>query len=98
MSILPYFGGGLKIAPEADWSKNKLVITTVEPINRWLLLGLLSTLFFAEHTRFKSVHTYHASAVSLEGETLLTYQVDGSTGRAKRIEIGREIHFTTFLR
>ncbi|WP_411953688.1 diacylglycerol/lipid kinase family protein [Alkalibacillus sp. S2W] len=98
ISILPYFGGGLKIAPEADWSKNDLIITTVEPINRWLLLGLLSTLFFAKHTRLKSVHTYHASAVTLDSEALLTYQVDGSTGRAKWIEIGREIHFTTFLR
>ncbi|MET3682690.1 diacylglycerol kinase family enzyme [Alkalibacillus flavidus] len=95
---LPYFGICLPIAPKASWTQQDFVVTTVNSLSRWLLLLLLPTILIGQHSRLKSVNEYRGSVITIEADTRLTFQTDGTTGRAKRLKINSSNRKQTFIR
>ncbi|PKR79333.1 hypothetical protein CEY16_06215 [Halalkalibacillus sediminis] len=86
----PYFGGGMKIAPEATINSDEFTVTVVQKISKWKLLLLFSTVFKGKHTKLKEVHTFKASTIELFSSEQLTYQADGFTGKCYKCKVSKE--------
>ncbi|WP_102026731.1 diacylglycerol/lipid kinase family protein [Salirhabdus sp. Marseille-P4669] len=76
----PYFGGGMKIVPQAKMSKEYLYIFIVDDISKWKLLFLFFTVFFGKHVKFKEVSIYKAKRIEIQVKKGVDYQADGQTG------------------
>ena len=65
-----YFGGGMKIAPEADMTDGQLDVVVIGPASRMIFAAVLPTVFSGRHVKTKFVTTYRASVVELAGQGL----------------------------
>lgn len=65
-----FFGGGMRISPEADPTDGLLDITLVRPVSRRTLLRLLPELYSGNFVRHPAVELFQASDVRIEGEDL----------------------------
>lgn len=86
----PYVGGGMKINPNAMNEPRHFTILIIHSIRKWKVLLLLLTVFSGKHTRFKEVETYEASKITLQSDTLISYQMDGEIGKTSRCMIVKE--------
>ncbi len=86
----PYFGGGMKIAPNATINKHTFYVTIVHQISRWKLLLLFMTVFFGQHTKLKEVETFRASHLMINSQEKLTYHADGYTGQCYHCSVHKE--------
>lgn len=86
----PYFGGGMKIAPDATINKQTFHVTIVHQISKMKLLLLFLTVFFGQHTRLKEVETLIGSEISIKSKETLTYHADGFTGKCFECEVMKE--------
>lgn len=64
---LPYVGGGLHIAPEADPADGLLDLVVIRPVGPRAALGLLSEVREGRHTRNRAVDIVRARSVRVEG-------------------------------
>ncbi|GAA0455796.1 diacylglycerol kinase family protein [Alkalibacillus silvisoli] len=94
----PYFGGGMKIALDAEVNPNNFTITTVNNISRWKLLFLFITVFFGKHTKLKEVHTFEAKEIKLSSEVPIMYQADGYTNETQQCVINKEQESITIIK
>lgn len=67
---LPYFGGGMKIAPDADPADGSLELVSIGPAGRLAIAGLLPTVFGGRHVRNKRVTVLRGSEITIEGADL----------------------------
>lgn len=51
----PFFGGGMNLSPTSNTQDGELELTVVHHLNRYKLLFVFITVFFAKHTKFKEV-------------------------------------------
>jgi len=65
-----YFGGGMKVAPEADPRDGLLDVVVLTPASRLRFATLLPTVFSGKHVKSRHVQTYRASTVQLEAENM----------------------------
>ena len=63
--IHKYEGGGAILAPQASYNDKKISVCFVHNLNRWKVLFLLPTAFFAKHTLFKGVEVFDCSTIEL---------------------------------
>ena len=74
----PFFGGGMKIAPQADRLKKELHVVVVKDIPKWLLMIIFPTIYLGIHPIFKRYVTiYKAQEVSLSFKAPTYMQIDG---------------------
>lgn len=73
----PYFGGGMKIAPNSKADDQLLDITIVHNISKWKILSLFVTVFFGKHTRLKGVHQFQTDEITVEVNQPLYGHLDG---------------------
>ncbi|WP_203566670.1 diacylglycerol/lipid kinase family protein [Aestuariimicrobium ganziense] len=66
-----YFGGGMRIAPNADVHDGLLDITLVSPVTRGTLLRLLPRLFDGSFVRHPAVRQIRAHSIRIDGEGML---------------------------
>ncbi len=64
------FGGGMKIAPDADPADGLLDVTIVDPVSRTTLLRLLPQMYSGNFARHPSVQQFKAHQVEIAGEGL----------------------------
>lgn len=64
---LPYVGGGLHIAPDADPADGLLDLVVIRPVGPRAALGLLSEVREGRHTRNRAVDIVRARSVRVEG-------------------------------
>ncbi len=64
------FGGGMKIAPEADPADGLLDVTIVDPVSRATLLRLLPQMYSGNFAKHPSVQQFRARQVEIAGEEL----------------------------
>ncbi|MBO1003285.1 diacylglycerol/lipid kinase family protein [Pseudogracilibacillus auburnensis] len=76
----PYFGGGMKINPQARNNGEHFSILVIDSISKWKVLALFFTVFFGKHLHFKEVSTYTAQKITCYANHSIPYQVDGETG------------------
>jgi len=74
-----YFGGGMRIAPEADLADGWLDGTILEQRSFWRMLSLTSSIYRGRHTGREFVHTFRARSLEarLLGEVPVCLDLDG---------------------
>jgi YegS/Rv2252/BmrU family lipid kinase len=73
----PYFGGGMKIAPQAETSDGLLDLIVLGGLGRLEMLRWLPTIYYGGHLANPRVSARRATAVAIEAPAPLPTQVDG---------------------
>jgi diacylglycerol kinase family enzyme len=78
-----YFGGGMKIAPQANRNLKTLEVVVVKKCPKWLLFVIFPTIYLGWHTLFKSyVSFYKASEIFIQSTQKTYAQYDGEVSKA----------------
>lgn len=83
----PYFGGGMKINPNASNNPDTFGIIVVDSISKWKVLALFLTVFFGKHLAFKEVRTFRGESITLESKSSIPFQSDGETSQTTKAVI-----------
>jgi diacylglycerol kinase (ATP) len=73
----PFYGDGMRIAPEADFTDGKLDICQISRMNPFELLCLFPTVYFGRHLLSPKVEYSKAERVSISTEVPLDIYADG---------------------
>ena len=73
----PYYGGGMKLAPNSKMNDGILELTVVNKLSRWKLMFLFGTVFFAKHTNFKEVKQVASESFTLHFDERIYCHTDG---------------------
>lgn len=66
-----YYGGGIKIAPEAKINDGKLDVYLIKDVPVWLFLSIMPLLAIGKHTHLPPVKHIRAEKVKIRGKDLL---------------------------
>lgn len=72
-----YYGGGMKIAPEASVIDGNLDVTVVHRLSRLKFLLVFVSVFWGGHVKFKEVDTFQGKYITLESNEPLYVHADG---------------------
>ncbi|MCA0972754.1 diacylglycerol kinase family lipid kinase [Halobacillus litoralis] len=86
----PYYGGGMKIAPDSDMKRRTFSVTIIEDIPKWKVLAFFLTVFFGKHTKLKEVRTFEAGSVKVTSKAPVPFQVDGQPGECFQCEVKKD--------
>jgi len=70
---LPLFGGGMRIAPDADPGDGLLEVVTIDSVGPVAAIGLLRRVFAGTHTTHPAVRVESCSSVRIEGPDLTAF-------------------------
>lgn len=73
---MPVYGGGMRIAPDADPCDGLADVVIIEPVGAREALGLLRSVFTGKHVEHRAVRMERAARVRVAGPTLVA-QGDG---------------------
>ena len=71
-----YYGGGVKVAPEAEFDDGKLDAYLIESVSSWQFLWAMPKLVAGTHTKLRFVQHFKADKITLRGKDL-TLNLDG---------------------
>jgi diacylglycerol kinase (ATP) len=69
----PSYGGGMRIAPDADPTDGRLDVTVAAPISRSTLMRIKPRIYAGTHVTHPAVSTYRAASVGLAAEGIIGY-------------------------
>lgn len=72
-----YFGGGMKVAPNADPSDGLFDVAVLDALSRPGLLVRLPTVYLGWHTIFRQIHIRRARELKVETQDRILIQADG---------------------
>jgi len=72
-----YYGGGMKIAPQAEPDDGLFDITVVHQLSKLKLLLVFISVFWGKHIHFKEVKTFKGRTISIQSSTSLYVHADG---------------------
>lgn len=75
----PYYGGGMKIIPDAFIRPSVFPVLIIHSISKWKVLGLFMTVFTGKHTKFKEIELFETTELKISSTDKMYYQVDGET-------------------
>ena len=84
----PFYGGGMKIAPEAKMDDGLLDVCIVGSVAAIRLLRLFPTVYSGGHLKIREVSYFHAGRVRVETERPLDVYADGEYVCHTPVEIG----------
>ncbi|QSS99288.1 diacylglycerol kinase family lipid kinase [Pontibacillus sp. ALD_SL1] len=87
VGIHGYYGGGMRILPNARIQSNQVALLVLHNISKWKVLVMFVTVFWGGHVRFKEVEVLTGSKVSVKSEEVLSYHVDGESGSCQSCHI-----------
>jgi diacylglycerol kinase (ATP) len=73
----PYYGDGMRIAPEADFADGKLDICRINTLSPFKLFCMFPTVYFGRHLLMPEVEYSRVERVHLQTETPLEIYADG---------------------
>ncbi|WP_139492494.1 diacylglycerol/lipid kinase family protein [Brevibacillus dissolubilis] len=73
----PYYGGGMKICPQAQSDDGIAEICVVYRVSRWTLLRMFPQVFSGAHVSHPGVHFYRGRKITLRADKELFLQADG---------------------
>ncbi|GAE35456.1 diacylglycerol/lipid kinase family protein [Halalkalibacter akibai] len=73
----PYYGGGLKICPEAISNDGKIDICIIHTLPKWRLLFILAAVFKGKHVKMKGVEYLQVESIEVETAEPLYVTADG---------------------
>lgn len=74
---IPYYGGGMKICPQAVSDDGKADVCVVSGNNRWTLLRVFPQVYRGGHIHHPAVRMYQGSRIRIEAERPLPVHADG---------------------
>lgn len=77
VSNQPFYGGGMKISPNASPFDGQLNITVVHDLSRLKLLFVFITVFWGGHVAFKEVETFTGSEIRIFSPDPIQAHADG---------------------
>jgi diacylglycerol kinase (ATP) len=86
----PFYGGGMKIAPQAKLDDGQLDVCLVGEVERFRLLCLFPTVYAGKHLSIREVEYFKASRVRVETECPLDVYADGEYVCRTPVEVGVE--------
>ncbi|MGI6206946.1 MAG: diacylglycerol/lipid kinase family protein [Anaerolineae bacterium] len=72
-----YFGGGMKVAPQADPDDGLFDVVVIRAVSRLGLLARLPTVYFGWHTIFPEIEIRRARELKVETEDRILIEADG---------------------
>lgn len=75
----PYYGGGMKIIPDASIRPTVFPVLIIHSISKWKILGVFMTVFIGKHIHFKEVELLETTSLKITSTDDMYYQVDGET-------------------
>ncbi|WP_455662527.1 diacylglycerol/lipid kinase family protein [Pradoshia sp.] len=88
----PYFGGGIKISPNAKPDDGIFHILVIHTIPRFKLLLMFSTILWGGHLKIKGVESYLGRTIRITSSNLAPIQVDGENVGAGETFIDMQKH------
>ncbi|MFD1038184.1 diacylglycerol/lipid kinase family protein [Virgibacillus byunsanensis] len=85
----PFYGGGMKIIPDATIQPNEFPVLIIRGISKWKVLGFFLTVFVGKHINFKEVELFTTSTLTIHSNDTLWYQVDGQTNTCRTSQISK---------
>src|SRR5699024_1759899 len=85
----PYFGGGMKINPEAINNGDLFSLLVIDSISKWKVLTLFGTVFTGRHLSFKEVHVLKGKDIIITSETLQPFHADGETTEVYDVAVSK---------
>ena len=74
----PYFGGGMKIAPEARGDDHKLHVLIVKDVSPFIFLLVFATVLWGRHTGLRWVNAFTCTSIAVDSEdSSVPVQADG---------------------
>lgn len=86
----PYYGGGMKIMPNAKVQPDKFSVLVVHSIPKWKVLALFMLVFTGKHEKIKGVELLEAEQLSIKASNEIYMQVDGQTMTCREAEVMKE--------
>src|SRR5699024_3141951 len=86
----PYFGGGMKINPEAKNNPDDYACILIHDIAKWKVLVLFTTVFFGKHTSFKEVTILRGKNIHIRSKRPIIFQADGETNKTTSCRMNGE--------
>jgi len=74
---LPYYGGGIKICPDASGNDGALDICVVSGIGRWELLFVFPLAFKGKHIKHRNVTMLRGASINVSPNASMVMQCDG---------------------
>lgn len=84
----PFYGGGMKIAPQAKMDDGLLDICVIGGIDRFKLFCMFPTVYGGRHLNIREVDYSHAARVRVETEHPLDVYADGEYVCQTPVEVG----------
>jgi len=86
----PFYGGGMKILPNATIQPDHFSILVIHNISKWKILALFVTVFTGKHTAFREVDILTAKKVKITSVNKISYQVDGQQSTCQSIFLSKD--------
>ncbi|WP_197057422.1 diacylglycerol/lipid kinase family protein [Pontibacillus halophilus] len=80
----PYFGGGMRILPDARASSSLLSVLTVSNMPKWKIVVLFLSVFLGRHTQINGVELWRGNEIEVNCQSDVVGQVDGLPITMKR--------------
>lgn len=84
----PFYGGGMKIAPQAKLDDGQLDVCLVGDVDRFRLLCLFPTVYAGKHLSIREVEYFKAPRMRVETEYPLDVYADGEYVCRTPVEVG----------
>jgi len=88
----PYFGGGMKVIPQAKIEPQLFPVLIVHSVPKWKVLLLFMTIFTGKHLNIKGVNLYKdISHLTVTSQHKLPFQVDGELNYGRFCQVTKRI-------
>ena len=92
ISNQPFYGGGMKIAPEASVSDGLLDVTVVHNLAKWKLLLVFMSVFWGGHVKFKEVACHKGKNITIRTATPIVVHADGEYKGSTPLDVHVQKH------
>lgn len=86
----PYYGGGMKIIPNAFIRPSVFPVLIIHSISKWKVLALFMTVFTGKHVNFKEIEIFETTELKISSSENMYYQVDGETHMSQSCVITKQ--------
>lgn len=86
-----YYGGGMKIAPKADFKGDKVQAIIINDINKFRLFTLFPLIYTGNHLKIKAVKFFEGKHIKITSDEKTYVQIDGEPQKdINEIEVIKE--------
>lgn len=93
-----YYGGGMKIAPDASPLSERLTICCVKHVNPLILPFLIPLLYLGKHTKLWCVDYFECEKIEITNSDNMLVNLDGEIDRLNKLKISKNNTYNTKIK